>query len=228
MARSAFRVAAQELEVPGRCYADECAYPDFVFADDAAVGARVLCEPKDGQGVHIHEGTVIRSVSPELIPDQRIQVPYGWDFSALKAAIKDAILATGYEGHPKITLVDRSSKIRICADNGLSWAVTNPWPKLIMWATLVYPLVWLFKRFNKEGGGKWEVCGGAYPLQIRYDVPIPPPGQQSVAVAQLMGSREGEWFAQWEGTIQRAVCSRLRTSAPLELPLEAPLARPLM
>lgn len=36
----------------------------------------------------------------------------------------------------------------------------------------MYPFIWLFKRFGKQGGGKWEVVGAAYGLkdvEVLYD-----------------------------------------------------------
>ena len=98
--------------------------------------------------------------------------------------------------------------------------------KFLLWITLIYPFIWLYKRFSHRGGGRWEVCGGAYALKTWQMQPAGSPGPPPYVNdgrwqdtpngwACLIGEREGEWFQRWEGTIKRAVSGRLKTNQPL-------------
>ena len=117
--------------------------------------------------------------------------------------------------------------------------------KVLLWITLLYPFIWLFKRLAAEGGGKWEVCGGAYALKAwQFITPQQPaasgdaPPEYTVTdtsvvhtdkgAARLVGVKEGEWFSQWEGTIKRAVTGRLQTRVPLTEPDTAPTPAAMM
>jgi hypothetical protein len=60
--------------------------------------------------------------------------------------------------------------------------LSNKWLKFLSFILLIYPFIWLFKRFHRKGGGTWEVCGGAYPLKqwvpMGQEEVIPPGVQQ--------------------------------------------------
>lgn len=123
-------------------------------------------------------------------------------------------------------------------DNRLSRVLSNPWLKFLMFITLVYPFIWLYKRFHAKGGGRWEVCGGAYALKrvvpVDQDEANPdsksairdePPeaGPSSRRVTKVVGLKEGQWLRQWEGSIKQLVTSRRQSSIPLTLPqMDAP------
>ena len=117
-------------------------------------------------------------------------------------------------------------KIRIRPDNRLSRMLSNKWIKFFLWLLLIYPFIWLFKRFSRHGGGRWEVCGGAYALktwQLQPPGTVPPPNSNDGrwqhtpdGLVHLIGYREGEFFQQWEGTIRGAVRRRVITKRPLE------------
>ena len=93
---------------------------------------------------------------------------------------------------------------------------------------MIYPFIWLYKRFGRSGGGRWEVCGGAYALKTWQMQPPdsagPPPyvndgrWQQTPESgwACLVGEREGEWFQRWEWRIRAAVRDRIKSTTPLE------------
>lgn len=70
-----------------------------------------------------------------------------------------------YNGDLEITFSNYSSKIYIRPSSRLSRMLSNKWFKFLSIILLIYPFIWLFKRFHKMGGGIWEVCGGAYPLK---------------------------------------------------------------
>lgn len=94
-----------------------------------------------------------------------VQVIYGWNFSALEAAVVAAVKSTHYNGHLTVNFQRRGDKVYVRADNWLSRTLSNKWLVVLLWVTLMYPWIWLFKRFYQGGGGKWEVCGGAYALK---------------------------------------------------------------
>jgi hypothetical protein len=53
--------------------------------------------------------------------------------------------------------------------------LSNKWLKFLSIILLIFPFVWLFKRFHSRGGGTWSVCGGAYALKSW--VPVEPEPQ---------------------------------------------------
>ncbi len=119
-------------------------------------------------------------------------------------------------------------KIRVRPDNALSRTLSNKWLKFLLWLFLIYPFLWLFKRFSSHGGGRWEVCGGAYALKTWQIQPPdsqgPPPyandgrwQQTPNGWACLIGEREGEWFQRWEGRIRAAVRDRIQSRTPLDV-----------
>lgn len=97
----------------------------------------------------------------------------------------------------------------------------------------MYPLIWLWRRFSRRGGGRWEVCGAAYALKTGR---VPPTyeeaaGGKAAAIAgevpvasgsaiEIVGLREGEFFQRWEGAIKRGVAARWQLTEPLQTPPE--------
>ena len=53
-------------------------------------------------------------------------------------------------------------------------------------------------------------------------------GAISLVFCGWVGVREGDWFAQWEGTIKRAVSGKLQTRMPLVQPSSTPTGAALM
>ena len=176
-----------------------------------------------------------------IVKQRFYQIVYGWNCAALEAAVIAAVQSTYYNGNLQVKFIRRSRKIHVRANNWFSRALSHTWVKVLLWVFLLYPFVWLFKRFSEEGGGRWEVCGGAYALKAWQFVARPrnPPPQPHEALpeytpvdagivqttmgaARLVGVKEGEWFALWEGTIKRAVLGRLQSRAPLVEPDTAP------
>ncbi|KAI0756940.1 hypothetical protein C8Q80DRAFT_1131215 [Daedaleopsis nitida] len=153
------------------------------------------------------------------------KVVYGWNTTNLEEAIKTAIRSV-YRHNISVTFDLSLHKIRIRPDNRLSRILSNMWLKFLLWILLIYPFIWLFKRFSRRGGGRWQLCGGAYALktwQLQPPGTVPPPNsndgrwqQTPDGLVHLIGLREGEWFQQWEGTIRGAVRRRVQTRTPLE------------
>ncbi|OBZ79486.1 hypothetical protein A0H81_01073 [Grifola frondosa] len=163
------------------------------------------------------------------------KIVYGWQVAGLGAAAVAAVKATYYSGNYKVDFEISNDKIYIRPDNRLSRTLSNKWIVFLLWILLIYPFIWLYKRFGQRGGGQWKVCGGAYALKSwqlvdpAFDPPPPFPGtndwrmtQTSAGPAKLVGLREGEWFQRWEGTIRRAVSGRLESKTPLMHPDDAP------
>ena len=162
------------------------------------------------------------------------KVIHGWNFDALEAAVIAAVKSTYYQGSLTVRFKQDHDKIHIRADNGLSRTLSNKWLVILLCITLIYPFIWLYKRYSAHGGGRWEVCGGAYalvswqPIQEEDDLRAPPPpfssveegwpAQTSAGNMKVVGLKEGEWFQRWEATIKRAVSGRLKSQAPFTEP----------
>lgn len=150
------------------------------------------------------------------------------------------ILTTMYRGRLEVDFEIRGSKVFIRPDNKLSRMLSNMWLKFLSIILLVFPFIWLFKRFHSRGGGRWEICGGAYALKRRVHLPeaqlvdsslVAGPSHSSSNVShaendrmRLEGLREGEWLRRHEWAITRAVLGRYQSSTPLSLSVGANLA----
>ncbi|KAJ7630912.1 hypothetical protein FB45DRAFT_1152362 [Roridomyces roridus] len=188
-----------------------------------AVGRRVLCEPQVPEGVRLRES---------LTPFDLASVPYGWNVRQLENAIRSSILATPYHGDIQVEFETTSATIYIRPDNRISRMLSNKWLKVLSIILLIFPFIWLFKRFHSHGGGKWAICGSAHPLK-RW-APAEPQlveiesakGRPATDVVtpdgsrRLIGVREGEWFRRWQPTILRAVSTRYQSTNPLYQPSE--------
>lgn len=158
---------------------------------------------------------------------------HGWNFDALEAAVVAAVKSTYYQGSLSVRFETHSDQIHVRADHWLARALSDKWIKFLLIITLIYPLIWLFKRFALSGGGKWGVCGAAYalvswqPAQPEDEINgTPPPfldeepgwaaqGANGARKMKLVGMKEGEWFQKWEATIKRAVSGRCQSDVPL-------------
>ncbi|KAF8642356.1 hypothetical protein AX16_009625 [Volvariella volvacea WC 439] len=174
---------------------------------------------------------------------------YGWNMQQLESAIRSSILHhTMYFGDLTVEFQTRASKVYIRPDNRLSRMLSNKWLKFLSMILLIFPFIWLFKRFHSRGGGKWQVCGGAYALkrwvpltdeeleelenspdrlshkgQTNVTTPSRPTiVHSSRGPSKLVGMREGEWFRKWEMTIVRAVQQRYQSYTPIYAPTVAP------
>ncbi|THH21559.1 hypothetical protein EW146_g33 [Bondarzewia mesenterica] len=164
------------------------------------------------------------------------KVLYGWNVGALTTAIHSAILSVHYTGNITVKFELSLNRVIVRPDTRLSRALSNRWLKFLLIITLIYPFIWLFKRFHSRGGGRWAIAGSAYalkkytPLQDeevddsqlgRYG----PRGkyvQTREGVQMLVGVREGEWFQRWEGTIRRAIAAKKVDRTPMEQPDDIP------
>ncbi|KAH9486957.1 hypothetical protein JR316_0001023 [Psilocybe cubensis] len=90
---------------------------------------------------------------------------YGWNMEQLERAVRATIQSTPYNGTLTVELTPHNTKIYVRPDNKLSRMLSNKWLKFLSIILLIFPFVWLYKRFHPRGGGRWEVCGGAYALK---------------------------------------------------------------
>ncbi|TFK77125.1 hypothetical protein BDN72DRAFT_890898 [Pluteus cervinus] len=162
---------------------------------------------------------------------------HGWDIAALETAVRAAIAETGYQGRIHVSFNLSGTKIFVRPDNKLSRMLSKTWVKCLLMLFLIYPFIWLFKRFNSKGGGRWEVCGGAYGFKhvdsvrdgdkevgetsAKAEFPALRSGVESRFVqtdtgpVTVYGLREGEWFKKWEYTIKQSAINHLQRSDPI-------------
>ncbi|KAG1862256.1 hypothetical protein F4604DRAFT_1786784 [Suillus subluteus] len=181
------------------------------------------------------------------------KIAYGWNFEAMRVATISVVNSTHYRGDLSVQFETSQNVVSVRSHNRLSRALSNRWIKFLLFLTLIYPFIWLFKRFHSRGGGRWDVCGGAYALKrveqtakqsapdVHAESPFrdvfeavdataqgsslpDPPGRRT----KVVGMREGEWFRQWEGTIRRAVQNRLQDKQPLTVPDDHPTHQALV
>ncbi|KAJ8522593.1 hypothetical protein ONZ45_g858 [Pleurotus djamor] len=93
------------------------------------------------------------------------KIPYGFNTQLLTQHIHTLIASTPYSGKITVEWQIQGDKVYVRPDNWLSRMLSKVWFKVLLWLCLLYPFVWLFKRFHRLGGGRWEVCGGAYALK---------------------------------------------------------------
>ncbi|KAL7421438.1 hypothetical protein Q5752_004324 [Cryptotrichosporon argae] len=156
---------------------------------------------------------------------------WGWDWDRLVSALDGAVKSTGYTGNWKVK-VDNRDVATVRPNNWLSRAVHAPWIFAILCVTLVYPLIWIWQRLHRLGGGVYDVAHISYgmksylPLpathaaetipqararlpELRKSHPHIPQDAALVAGPQgvhyLAGRKEGEWFREWEERVRMGV-----------------------
>ncbi|KAJ8083897.1 hypothetical protein PM082_002663 [Marasmius tenuissimus] len=182
------------------------------------------------------------------------KVVYGWNMDFVLGRVhKTLTSAMGpfYGGNVQVFLEHHGNKIHIRPDNRLSRVLSNVWLKVLLWILLIYPFIWLFKRFHSRGGGRWEVCGGAYPI-TRY-VPLeslqsppneyrgkqpdePPPNYEDTAAsssglgdARIKTTADGRQYVRqgvtehtWFAKWERFIISAVRQGHQSSIPINGP------
>ncbi|KAG8907662.1 hypothetical protein FRC01_007608 [Tulasnella sp. 417] len=174
---------------------------------------------------------------------------YGWNWGSLEDALKTVIAANYSQfGTTGVTFRFEQNKVSVRGDNLLSRMVSSWGWYILFWILLIYPLIiWPFKRFSSYGGGDWDVAGSSFALtkwvhltdsqpgqtaeeyQVEYDLNHPnlvaeprklQLKQTPRGVSQLIGLREGEWFAQWKDTVGALIRQRhISYGNPLRVPM---------
>jgi hypothetical protein len=139
-----------------------------------------------------------------------IQLVYGWDGAKLVKAIVSLIQLNGYSGKVSTEWVLSNDSIVVRPRNQLSTLLYGSGITSYL-ANAAYPLIWMWKRFSAQGGGRWEVCGAAYALKV---VERGQNGEDRVR-----GEKEGSWLRKWEGTIAHCVASKMKSDEPLREPI---------
>ncbi|KAG8792262.1 hypothetical protein FRC12_006645 [Ceratobasidium sp. 428] len=178
------------------------------------------------------------------------KVAYGWNFEQLTEAIRATIRRVSYIPGQTVTVNFSSSAdtIDVRPSTPFSRALSKTWVVIMLWIFLIYPFIWLYRRFR---GGRWEVAGAAFPLrswkhcegsfagQSAADYRIKTMGdvasvmsasitsdgvddrilaESAKGVSQLVGINERDWFQTWESTIIHCVVARVQEKAPLITP----------
>lgn len=146
-------------------------------------------------------------------------------------AVRGAIRPFSYGLNTNITVEFSSSAdtISIRPSTKFSRALSKTWVCVLLWILLVYPFIWLYRRFH---GGHWEVAGAAFPLRAWKHCEDSIPGESAAeyrtrrlkegaevasigsegadervmaespqGVSQLVGTNERDWFNTWISTI---------------------------
>ena len=133
------------------------------------------------------------------------QVLYGWNMQQIDGAIRSTIKSSPYNEPFHIDYKTYGSKIYVRPEE--------------------FSKNGLFKFFRSNNdGGRWEVCGSAYPL--KQWVPTLATSQTAeisstryiqtpTGPKELLGVKEGEWLRNWEDVIIRAVREGYRSPIPL-------------
>ncbi|KAH0590770.1 hypothetical protein H2248_000895 [Termitomyces sp. 'cryptogamus'] len=190
-------------------------------------------ENTDHNGVSaLQSSKTIRQWADEYCASQKYlkefvyeKVLYGWNIQQLRSVVRGSIARTMYQGTVEVDFERHGAKIYIKPDNRLSRMLSNKWLKFLSIILCIFPFIWLFKRFHSRGGGRWEVCGGAYAMrrlepdriEVLPDDGDTLPGYTAQARNRkiLVGMRADEWFSKWEGTIIRSVRGRYQSSTPI-------------
>lgn len=107
----------------------------------------------------------------------------------------------------------------------------------LLWLTLLYPLIWLWRRLHPTGGAPYNVARSVYSLKFYPPLPSTFPGESLEAandrlggmykihpelpkpanlvpgpkgVHYLLGRKEGEWFREWEERIRMGTKMRYK------------------
>ncbi|KIY52692.1 hypothetical protein FISHEDRAFT_34557 [Fistulina hepatica ATCC 64428] len=103
------------------------------------------------------------------------KVVHGWNLAQLETAVRETITRSFYQGDLEISFDLSASKIIVRPTNRLSRALSNKWIKFLLMILLIYPFIWLYKRFSRHGGGTWAVCGAAYAMKRWESIDEPRP-----------------------------------------------------
>jgi hypothetical protein len=147
-------------------YKSETGYPPWMPPGTMDEVQSLTREPR------FHSSRTVRDWADEYCASDKLlkefvfeKVVHGWNMGALQRSIETLIKSTYYTGDLTISFPLSANKVYIRPTNRLSRALSHWWVKLILWITLIYPFIWIFKRFSPIGGGQWRVAGAAYPLK---------------------------------------------------------------
>lgn len=161
---------------------------------------------------------------------------YGWNTLSLSTSLTELVEAAGYRnthptGHISVEFTQSSKCVHIRSPNFVSKIFSSKLYIFLTCLILVFPFLWLWRRFWPGAGGKWAVMGTAFPIKHWELVRGTTPGE-TVEAAQvrlggkdlvpagermkrlrvtpegvwiLRGTHESEWFREWQESILAAV-----------------------
>jgi hypothetical protein len=125
------------------------------------------------------------------------------------SAVSQIITSAGHSGQCKVEFKLSNNSIKIHPDSTLMTMLSSTALKFLLWILLVYPFLWLYRRYG-SAGGKWDVCRATF--ICRRD-PRNPPGVDGVPLRS-----DGDLVQIWERTIRLAVRDRIQTTRPIYRP----------
>ncbi|KAK4685460.1 hypothetical protein P7C73_g4692, partial [Tremellales sp. Uapishka_1] len=156
---------------------------------------------------------------------------WGWDMGGLKSAIAGAIRSTGYTDALTVEFDWTERYYVVKPNNLLTRAIHNNFVYFLLWITMIFPLILLFQRFHRLGGGVYDVVRADYSMKYYPPLPATFP-TETIQAAQhrlpslykthpeiphgaflqvgpkgihyLVGMKEGQWMKDWEERIKMA------------------------
>jgi len=130
-------------------------------------------------------------------------------FSSPSIAVERIISSTGHSSFRKVYFTVGNTSIKVQPDSTLTMVLTDGLIKYIPWIDLVYPFVWMYRRFGKQGG-KWDVCRASFTCNRD------PRDPHKVIGVPLV---DGDWVKIWERTIRLGIRNRIQTTQPIYRPI---------
>ncbi|KAG8771035.1 hypothetical protein FRC15_003660 [Serendipita sp. 397] len=179
--------------------------------------------------------------SKRVIKDFKLsKVIYGWNQNALTQSIEELIRSTGYyvsHSHASVHIKFHSSStcVHVRSPNFVS-KIFSSWVLMTLFSLiLVFPFLWLWRRYWPGAGGKWSVTGVGFPVKKwellkgtfpgdtveaakarLASMPVKQKEEEKRLKAEpdgvwiLQGTHEGDWFRAWELSIRLAARDRQR------------------
>jgi hypothetical protein len=126
-------------------------------------------------------------------------------------AVNQIINSTGHSTNRRVYFTVTKSAIKVRPNTLLMPMLTNKFIMFLLWIVLVWPFIWLYRRFGRPGG-KWDVCRAEY----AFDRDPRDSGGNGGDVR--LG--DGDWVKIWERTLRLAVGNRIQSSSPIYRPTE--------
>ncbi|KIM80107.1 hypothetical protein PILCRDRAFT_9686 [Piloderma croceum F 1598] len=129
------------------------------------------------------------------------------DMPKIRDAVNQIISSTGYSSVQNVYFTVGNSSIKVQADSSLTRMPADGL-KYLRWIDLVYPFVWMYRRFGKQGG-KWDVCRASFTCNRD-------PRDPHKVIGVPLG--DGDWVKIWERTIRLGIRNRIQTTQPIYRP----------
>lgn len=165
------------------------------------------------------------------------KVIYGWNTQALENSLESLIRTTGFHNSITIKFEQSSTTIHVRSPSIISRIFSSLLAKILLSLILVFPFLWLWRRYWPGAGGKWEVMGSAFALD-KWERVYGTSAEETVEEARnrlsvddfswiaddviaakklrrgpggvwiAKGVQEGEFYREWEQAIRMGVVNR--------------------